>query len=200
MAPKPKIEYAFDPRHNMCAVLVVNADNQPVEHMIRWMARSNIRFALTTSPTIYRGHILDFWKSAALKTDGERRIEAKVAGREIVITERSIRRCLQFDDDNHYHINFTADHLKKIFDEMMGYQGGKKDGQFEKGMFPLMYRFLIHHIIHGFAPRKGSWTLMSRDLANATVGVMCELPFNFSRMVFDGLVSNLKKKVAQRFL
>ena len=43
-------------------------------------------------------------------------------------------------------------------------------------------------------------TLMSRDLANATVGVMFDLPFNFSRMVFDGLVSNLRKKVDQRFL
>ena len=84
MAPKKKVEYVFDPRHNMCAVLEVNPDNEPVEHMIRWMARSNIQFALTESPTIYRGHILDFWRSAVLKKDGEHRIEAKVAGREII--------------------------------------------------------------------------------------------------------------------
>lgn len=182
MAPiqKKTVDYVFEPRHNMCVVLEVTPDNEPVEPMILWMARSNIRFALTANPTIYKSYILDFRRSAVLVTnDGERRIEATVVNQKIRLTERMIRRRLEFSDDDHYHINFDTEHLKKIFDETMGYQGGVKDGQFAKGMFPLMYRFHIHHIIHGFAPRKGSWTLMSRDLANATVTVLFDLPFNF---------------------
>nr|GEZ40104.1 copia protein [Tanacetum cinerariifolium] len=55
-----------------------------------------IRYALTINPTIYISCIKQFWSTAMTKTINEEvQIHARVDGKEIVITESSVRRDLQ---------------------------------------------------------------------------------------------------------
>ncbi|XP_076911891.1 uncharacterized protein LOC143570008 [Bidens hawaiensis] len=108
--------YPFEHKHNLYALLQVTPDNEEVAYMIRWLQRSNIRFALTECPVIYRNHLLDFWCSSTLQDDvNGRLLEATVARQENCITERLIRTNLQLHDDDHNPIHFTIDHLLKIF-------------------------------------------------------------------------------------
>lgn len=63
----------------------------------------------------------------------------------------------------------------------MGYQGYINEGQFQKGMFPLICRFLIHHVIHH-------------------VAIVYNRPFNISRLIIEGLVVNAMGRENDKFL
>nr|GEY42407.1 ribonuclease H-like domain-containing protein [Tanacetum cinerariifolium] len=60
---------------------------------------TEVKYALTTSPTIYTLCIKQFWTSAKVKTiNDEVRIQALVDGKRVNIKESSIRRTLRLDD------------------------------------------------------------------------------------------------------
>ncbi|GJS76374.1 hypothetical protein Tco_0726255 [Tanacetum coccineum] len=68
---------------------------------IDFLNANPIRYALTVSPTIYVSCIKQFWSTAKIKTvNNETQIHAKVEGKTIVISESSVRRDLQFDDED----------------------------------------------------------------------------------------------------
>ncbi|GKB08075.1 putative ribonuclease H-like domain-containing protein [Tanacetum coccineum] len=67
----------------------------------RLLNANPIRYALTLSPTIYVSCIEQFWSTAKTKTvNNETQIHAKVEGKTIVISELSVRRHLQFYDED----------------------------------------------------------------------------------------------------
>ncbi|GKC48791.1 uncharacterized mitochondrial protein-like protein [Tanacetum coccineum] len=61
-----------------------------------------------------------FWSTAKTKTvNNETQIHAKVEGKTIVISESSVRRDLQFDDEDEVNVVYdTPSHTKKIFPNM----------------------------------------------------------------------------------
>lgn len=168
----------FDPKHNICAFLQVTKENQPLERMIIWLNRSNLIFALTKNPILYRNHYTDLWGSTQYTNyENVKRIEATVLRQEI---EQTIRTRLQLNDDFVEQLSYFHQRLLRIIQETMGYQGNINEGQFHKGMFPLIYGFLIHHVIQSLSLRRGTWTLLSRELATATVAIVYNQPCNFS--------------------
>ncbi|GJT81232.1 putative ribonuclease H-like domain-containing protein [Tanacetum coccineum] len=87
--------------HNMVAYMEKSQENADFDEIVDFLNANPIRFALTISPTIYVSYIEQFWYIAKIKTvNNERQIHAKVAGKTIVISESSVRRDLQFNDED----------------------------------------------------------------------------------------------------
>ncbi|GJQ95264.1 hypothetical protein Tco_0006403 [Tanacetum coccineum] len=68
--------------------------------IVEFLRGSNLRYALTTNPTIYDSLIKQFWQSATANTkaDGSLEINATIDTIGYTITEASIRDSLQLDD------------------------------------------------------------------------------------------------------
>ncbi|GKF08265.1 hypothetical protein Tco_0042489, partial [Tanacetum coccineum] len=90
----------FANSHNMAAFLSKPAESEGFEQIVDFLNAHPIRYALTVNPTIYVSCIEQFWSSAVAKTINEKvQLHARVDGKEIVITESSIRRDLQLADE-----------------------------------------------------------------------------------------------------
>ncbi|GJT60747.1 putative ribonuclease H-like domain-containing protein [Tanacetum coccineum] len=76
-------------------------ENANFAEIVDFLNANPIRYALTVSPTIYVSCIKQFWSTAKTKTvNNETQIHAKVEGKTIVISESSVRRDLQFNDED----------------------------------------------------------------------------------------------------
>ncbi|GKB15973.1 hypothetical protein Tco_0849896, partial [Tanacetum coccineum] len=85
----------------MVAYLEKSTENADIDEIVDRLNANPIRFALTVSPTIYVSYIEQFWSTAKTKTvNNERQIRAKVDGKTIVISESSVMRDLQFNDED----------------------------------------------------------------------------------------------------
>ncbi|GJZ53609.1 hypothetical protein Tco_0608494 [Tanacetum coccineum] len=79
----------------------VKTENVDFAKIVDFLNANPIRYALTVSPTIYVSCIEQFWSTAKTKiVNNETRIHAKVEGKTIVISESSVRKDLQFDDED----------------------------------------------------------------------------------------------------
>ncbi|GJV96610.1 putative ribonuclease H-like domain-containing protein [Tanacetum coccineum] len=146
------------------------------------------------NPTIYVSLIEKFWPTATVKTvdNGEQEITAIVDGKEFTITEASVRRHLQLADVE----GISALPTTEIFDQLslMGYVLTDDKLTFQKGKFSPQWRFLIHTILHCLSPKKTSWEQFSSNIATAIICLATNRTFNFSKLIFDGMVKNLDSK------
>nr|GEV77483.1 retrovirus-related Pol polyprotein from transposon TNT 1-94 [Tanacetum cinerariifolium] len=75
-------------------------ESEGFEHIVDLLSAHILRYALTVNPTIYDSCIEQFWSTAMDKTThGKAQIHAWVDGKEIIITESSVRRDLRLADD-----------------------------------------------------------------------------------------------------
>ncbi|GJR43086.1 putative ribonuclease H-like domain-containing protein [Tanacetum coccineum] len=94
-------------RHNLlllsyyCWVKVTAVkESDRFEQIVDFLNAHPIMYALTVNPTIYISCIEQFWSTTMAKTiNGEVQLHARVDGKEIVITESSVRRDLQLADE-----------------------------------------------------------------------------------------------------
>ncbi|GJT93644.1 hypothetical protein Tco_1082489 [Tanacetum coccineum] len=85
--------------HNLVAFLEKPEESDGFEGIIDFLNASSIRYALTVNPTIYTSCIKQFWATAKAKTvNGEMQIQALVDGKNVIVTDMSVRRALQFKD------------------------------------------------------------------------------------------------------
>ncbi|GJU97679.1 ribonuclease H-like domain-containing protein [Tanacetum coccineum] len=156
--------------------------------------QGRLKYALTTNPTIYVSLIEKFWQTATVKTvdNGEQEITATVDGKEFTVTEASVRRHLQLADVEGISVLPTT----KIFDQLslMGYVLTDDKLTFQKGKFSPQWRFLIHTILHCLSPKKTAWEQFSSNIATAIICLATNRTFNFSKLIFDGMVKNLDSK------
>ncbi|GJT67612.1 putative ribonuclease H-like domain-containing protein [Tanacetum coccineum] len=117
---------------------------------------SNLKYALTTNPTIYDSLVKQFWQTATAKTlaDGTLELHATIDTIVYTITEASIRHKLQLADAS----GITMLPNNKIF-EGIGHMGYPTDGSFTfwKSFFTPQWRFLVHHILHCISSKSGGW-------------------------------------------
>nr|GEU56620.1 hypothetical protein [Tanacetum cinerariifolium] len=85
---------------NMVAFLSKPTKSKGFEQIVDFPNAHTIRYALTVNPTIYTSCIEHFWSTAMAKTiNGEAQIHARVDGKNVIITEASIRRDIQLADE-----------------------------------------------------------------------------------------------------
>ncbi|GJS54105.1 hypothetical protein Tco_0627467 [Tanacetum coccineum] len=85
----------------MVAYLEKSTENADFAEIVYFLNANPIRYALTVSPTIYVSCIEQVWSTAKIKTvNNETQIHAKVEGKTIVISESSVKRDLQFNDED----------------------------------------------------------------------------------------------------
>ncbi|GJY10005.1 putative ribonuclease H-like domain-containing protein [Tanacetum coccineum] len=89
----------------------------------------------------------------------------------------------------HVTILNTIDHLGK-FEE-------KYKLTFQKALFSPQWKYLIHTILHCLSSKSTSWNEFSTNIALAVICLATNQKFNFSKLIFDGMLRNLdnpKKK------
>ncbi|GKE08085.1 hypothetical protein Tco_1411636, partial [Tanacetum coccineum] len=121
--------------------------------------------------------------------NGEVTITATIDGHTLSVTECSLWQHLKLDDQN----GITSLPTTKIFAQLalMGYATNSDKLTFQKGAFSPQWRFLIHNILHYLSPKKTAWEQFSSNIAAAVICLAINRKFNFSRMIFDHMVSNI---------
>ncbi|GKC88416.1 hypothetical protein Tco_1149065, partial [Tanacetum coccineum] len=91
---------AFYDYHNMVAILEKTEHDTDFHQIVDFLEASPLRYALLVHPTIYVSHIRQFWSTSMIKTtDGETHIIAKINGKQVTVSESSIRRKLKLKDE-----------------------------------------------------------------------------------------------------
>ncbi|GJZ85955.1 reverse transcriptase domain-containing protein, partial [Tanacetum coccineum] len=161
--------------------------------IVDFLRGSNLRYALTTNPTIYDSLVKQFWQTATANTlaDGTLELHATIDTTVYTITEASIRNKLQLADAS----GITMLPNNEIF-EGMGHMGYPTDGSFTfwKSFFTPQWRFLVHHLLHCISSKSGGWDQFGSNIATALICLSTGRVYNFSKLIFDGMVANLKSK------
>ncbi|GKA34933.1 hypothetical protein Tco_0721362 [Tanacetum coccineum] len=90
----------FADTHNLVVFLAKPAESEGFEQIVDFLNAHNIKYALTVNPTIYTSCIKQFWATVKVKTvNEEQQLQALVDRKKIVVTEASVRRDLQLDDE-----------------------------------------------------------------------------------------------------
>ncbi|GKC54794.1 hypothetical protein Tco_1077539, partial [Tanacetum coccineum] len=175
----------------MVAFLEKSTGSAGFHQIIDFINRSHICYALTKKPEVCVSFIKQFWRSAEILTDdnGTVKIHATINGHSLSITEGSLRRHLKLDDQD----GITSLPTTEIFAQLalMGYATDSDKLTFQKGAFSPQWRFLIHNILHCLSPKKTAWEQFSSNIAAAVICLATNRKFNFSRMIFDHMVSNI---------
>ncbi|GKA76377.1 putative ribonuclease H-like domain-containing protein [Tanacetum coccineum] len=157
------------------------------------LAFVHLQYALTTNPTIYDSLLKQFWQTATANTNAEGTLEIKATIDTIsyTISEASIRDSLQLNDAT----GITLLPNDELF-EGMGQIGYPTDGTFTfwKSFFTPQWRYLVHHLLHCISSKSGGWDQFGSNIATALVCLSTGRVYNFSKLIFDGMVANLKSK------
>ncbi|GJR79334.1 hypothetical protein Tco_0150119 [Tanacetum coccineum] len=88
---------------------------------------------------------------------------------------------------------FSTARSQEIFEQLalMGYHTESDKLTFQKGAFSPQWRFLIHNILHCLSPKKTAWEQFSSNIATAVICLATNRKYNFSRMIFEHMVSNI---------
>ncbi|GKE21035.1 hypothetical protein Tco_1432547 [Tanacetum coccineum] len=80
--------------------------------------------------------------------------------------------------------------------EGMGQMGYPTDGTFTfwKGFFTPQWRYLVHQLLHCISSKSGGWDQFGSNIATALICLSTDRVYNFSKLIFDGMVANLKSK------
>ncbi|GKA71437.1 putative ribonuclease H-like domain-containing protein, partial [Tanacetum coccineum] len=166
---------------------------QGFAEIVDFLRGSNLRYALTANPTIYDSLVKQFWQSAIARTkeDGSLEISATIDTIRYTISEASIRDSLQLDDAT----GITMLPNDDLF-EGMGQIGYPTDGTFTfwKSFFTPQWRYLVHHLLHCISSKSGGWDQFGSNIATALICLSTGRAYNFSKLIFDGMVANLKSK------
>ncbi|GKE56167.1 hypothetical protein Tco_1495352, partial [Tanacetum coccineum] len=117
-------------------------------------------------------------------------IAAKVAGKKILVSEASVRTDLMFNDKdgtNSFDNQVLWDTLRDI-----GYEGSLILLSFSKPLFSSQWKYLVHTLLHCLSSKSSSWDQFATNIASALVGLATNQKFNFSKLIFDGMLRNLK--------
>ncbi|GJS11250.1 hypothetical protein Tco_0368046 [Tanacetum coccineum] len=175
----------------MVAFLEKSTGSAGFHQIIDFITRSHIYYALTKKPEVCVSYIKQFWRTVEILTDdnGTVKIHATIDGHSLSITEGSLRRHLKLDDQD----GITSLPTTEIFAQLalMGYATDLDKLTFQKGAFSPQWRFLIHTILHCLSPKKTALEQFSSNIAAAVISLATNRKFNFSRMIFDHMVSNI---------
>ncbi|KAI3769036.1 hypothetical protein L6452_00132 [Arctium lappa] len=184
---------AFIDEHNEIAMLQKPKQAAGFHQIVDFLKSSHIVHALTISPTIFIEHPRQFWAHATIVTEnGVQMIKTKVCGKPLTVTKEVIRISLRLDDAS----GITSISNDELFSTLtrMGYGGPLGVFKFSKAKFSPQWRFLVHTLMHCISKKTTGWSEFSSTIAYALVCLATARKYNFSKMIFNDLVSNLGNK------
>nr|GEX46269.1 synaptobrevin, longin-like domain protein [Tanacetum cinerariifolium]GEX46819.1 synaptobrevin, longin-like domain protein [Tanacetum cinerariifolium] len=188
---------AFCNYHNMIAILEKYEHNVDFHPIVDFVEASYIRYALTINPTVYVSHIRQFWSTARIETmDEGTKILTTVDGKPRTIFESSISRNLKLNDEAEISSLPDAELFENL--TLMGYNiSPNQKFSFQKGQFSHQWKYLIHTIMQCLSPKSTSFNEFSSNITTALVCLATNRVYNFSKMIFDGMVRNVNNKVSK---
>ncbi|GJW04373.1 hypothetical protein Tco_1563229 [Tanacetum coccineum] len=121
--------------------------------------------------------------------NGEVQLQALVDGKKIIVTEASVKRDLQLNDEEGMDCLLNATIFKEL--TRMGYEKLSQKLTFYKAFFSLQWKFLIHTILQCLSAKTTAWNEFSSTMASAIICLATNLKFNFSKYIFESMVKNL---------
>nr|GEV69675.1 hypothetical protein [Tanacetum cinerariifolium] len=88
----------------------------------------------------------------------------------------------------------------KLFENLtlMGYNiSPNQKFTFQKGQFSHQWKYLIHTIMQCLSPKSIGFNEFNSNIATALVCLATNRVYNFSKMIFDGMVKNINNKVSK---
>ncbi|GJY49775.1 hypothetical protein Tco_0439731 [Tanacetum coccineum] len=178
-------------KHNMIACVEKTERNSDFHEVIDFLTGCSVNYALLVSPNVIQQWIQQFWSTTKVRIINEvAHIEAKVAGKKILVSEASVRTDLMFNDEdgtNCFDNQVIWDTLRDI-----GYEGSLTLLSFSKPLFSPQWKYLVHTLLHCLSSKSSSWDQFGTNIASALVGLATNQKFNFSKLIFDGMLRNLK--------
>ncbi|GJW44531.1 ribonuclease H-like domain, reverse transcriptase, RNA-dependent DNA polymerase [Tanacetum coccineum] len=175
----------------MIACVEKTEHNADFHEVIDILTGCYVNYALLVSPDVIQQWIQQFWNTAKVRMINEvAHIEAKVAGKKILVSEASVRTDLMFNDEdgtNCFDNQVIWDTLRDI-----GYEGSLTLLSFSKPLFSPQWKYLVHTLLHCLSSKSSSWDQFGTNIASALVGLATNQKFNFSKLIFDGMLRNLK--------
>ncbi|GJR46755.1 hypothetical protein Tco_1314858 [Tanacetum coccineum] len=100
-----------------------------------------------------------------------------------------IRRDLHFDDED----GITCLTNTEIFEnlQLMGYEKLSDKLTFLKPFFSPQWKYLIHTILQCLSSKSTAWNEFGTNIASAVICLAKKQKFNFSKLIFDGMLRNL---------
>nr|GFB39433.1 hypothetical protein [Tanacetum cinerariifolium] len=174
----------------MVAILEKGNFNSDFHPMVDFIAASPLRYALTVKPTIFVSHIRQFWSTARIETTDEgTRILATVDGIQRTVSESSLRHNLKLRDED----GIVSIPDIELFENLtlMGYNISQNQKlTFQKGQVSHQWKYLIHTIMQCLSPKSTGFNEFSSNIATALVCLATNKTYNFSKIIFDGMVKN----------
>nr|GEW69311.1 ribonuclease H-like domain-containing protein [Tanacetum cinerariifolium] len=158
---------------------------------------SPLRYALTVKPTVYVSHIRQFWSTARIETTEEgTQILATVDGILRTVTKSSLRQNIKLQDEEGISSLLDTELFENL--TLMGYNiSPNQKFTFQKGQFSHQWKYLIHTIMQCLSPKSTGFNEFSINIATALVCLATNKTYNFSKIIFDGLVKNVNNKVSK---
>nr|GEX92518.1 hypothetical protein [Tanacetum cinerariifolium] len=122
-------------------------------------------------------HMVDFIEASPLRT----------------VTESSLRRNIKLKDEEGISSLPDTELFKNL--TLMGYNiSPNQKFTFQKGQFSNQWKYLIHTIMQCLSPKSAGFNEFSSNITTALVYLATNRTYNFSKMIFDGLVKNVNNK------
>ncbi|KAJ9560760.1 hypothetical protein OSB04_005920 [Centaurea solstitialis] len=188
-----KDDLRFYEEHNKVGFLSKGKKSEGFNEIVDFLQASTLAHAILLSPKIYIDHQRDFWMNAHVETlNNVKVIQTTVSNRSLTVSESTIRRCLQLDDEGGESSIATTEIFNAL--AQMGYEGSLKSLKIQKNKFGHQWKFLVHILIHCFSRKTSGWNEFGSTIASALVCLATSRKFNFSNMIFENLVANLDSK------
>ncbi|GKE12934.1 hypothetical protein Tco_1416485 [Tanacetum coccineum] len=177
----------------MVAFLTKTEGNDDFANIVDFLNASSIRYSLTVNPTIYVSYIKQFWSTVKTKiANNETQIYAKVVGKSVVVTKSSDRSDIHFNDEDGATCLTTVEIFENL--ALMGYERDSDKLSFEKALFSPHWKYLIHTILHYLSSKSTAWNEFLTNVASTVICLAKGQKFNFSKLIFDGMLRNLDPK------
>nr|GEU52801.1 hypothetical protein [Tanacetum cinerariifolium] len=175
--------------------------------LISWQCKKQTIMATSTTKVeqAMRGYVKGnhiiyttfFWSTAWIKTmDEGTKILATIDGKPKTISKSSIRRNLKLRDEAGISSLPDAELFQKL--TLMGYNIlPNQKFYFQKGQFSHQWKYLIHTIMQCLSPKSTGFNEFSSNISTALVCLATNRVYNFSKMIFDGMVRNVNNKVSK---
>ncbi|KAI3715217.1 hypothetical protein L6452_22189 [Arctium lappa] len=189
----PMASMVFIDEHNEIAMLQKPQQAAGFHPIVDFLKSSHIAHALTVSPPIYIEHQKQFWaNTTAVIENGVQCIKTRVCDKPLTVSEEVIRICLRLDDAS----GITSISNEDLFSNLtrIGYEGQLDVFKFYKANFSPQWPFFVHTLMHRISQKTIGWSQFSSTIAYALVCLSTTRKYNFSRMIFNDLVSNLANK------